>query len=1147
VKTVAERPPAEGDHPDAGTLAAHVERRLRGAEASRVDEHLAACTSCYEVFAEAVQFRLEEDAEEQAAAPAGAAVSSGPPRPRSVARAAVLLALAAALALASWAAWRAQRQPAAPALVADLVRAVGESRFVEPRLTGGFRYARFVRLRSGDERRTLDAQPAAVIAAVARIRERAEADPTPDALAALGVTYLVSGDADAAVRALESAAAQAPGEARIQSDLAAAYLTRASRLDEPADLPRGLEAAEKAVARPDAPAEAWFNRALALEALHLADQARKAWEDYLERDSASPWADEARRRLAELPPSRRSSLEEDRARVRDALAQGAASLERLTGEEPAVVRAYFDEVLLPAWAEAQLAPLGDAGALAAQATLVGEALLRRTGDALPRVAAAALRAPAAVSGRDPPRQQALGYRLLDQARRVDAVQRPACEAFREAHRLLSSGGSPCANAVRERVVARCLYPSQLAAARAELAVLESAAEAHAHLMPLARVRWLQGLIATVEGHLGVAIDRYRLALGGFVALGDAENQAFVHALMAEALLLVGDERRAWSERRSALSLLDRVRDPRRVQGILEEAALASLDARLPRAALDLLTALAGSGAARTSDATLCDALTRRAAVRLALDDEAGAASDLAAARGRLPGLQDAALSERMRAEIDAAEGALLAGTGREGSEGLLRRSIGYFDRAAPARVPALRLLAARALAARGSTDDAEGELLAGIRLVETERLSLRDVAQQASFLDQSLPLFDDMISLQVDVRRDPSAALAYLERGRGRQLADALGDGRPGRGEEEPPEPAAAGDTASLQRGLPEGVGLVYYAGLGPRVLAWRITRENVRFAPLAVSASEMSRLAAAHATALERRVSPDAVRRSSEALYDALVRPLGPLGPARALVFVPDAALHAVSFAALRDRDTGRFLVEDFVVGLAPSGDAFVRQSRGPAPRPARPHALVVGAPRVDASFGPGLDPLAAARTEAEDVAALYASRELLTGDAATKVAFLDALRRSDVVHYAGHALEAAGDPAGARLLLAPDPRTGEEGILPWRELPWRDLHARLVVLAACRSAGGAPSRSEGTLGLGRPFLAAGVPNVVGSLWDVDDEASRAFFVLLHRRFLAGDEPAEALRTAQLSFLRSGDATLAHPSAWAGFVSLGRLRPLAR
>ena len=237
------------------------------------------------------------------------------------------------------------------------------------------------------------------------------------------------------------------------------------------------------------------------------------------------------------------------------------ALDRLADEAPAIVRDYFDEELLPAWAGAQLAPAGDARTLAEQAALVGDALWRRTGDALPRDAAVALHSSAAVAGRDPPRAQALGYRILAEARRRDETQRRGCESFREAYRLLSQGGSPYAAVAAERVVSTCLYPSQLGAARAELARLDSAAEPRAHILPLARARRLQGLIAMTRGDLTGALDRYRLARDGFVALGDAQNQAFVHALMAEALTLLGDGRRAWKERRSALALLDHVRDP----------------------------------------------------------------------------------------------------------------------------------------------------------------------------------------------------------------------------------------------------------------------------------------------------------------------------------------------------------------------------------------------------------------------------------------------------------------------------------------------------------------------------------------------------------------------------------------------------------
>ena len=121
----------------------------------------------------------------------------------------------------------------------------------------------------------------------------------------------------------------------------------------------------------------------------------------------------------------------------------------------------------------------------------------------------------------------------------------------------------------ERIVSTCLYPSQLDAARAELARLDSAAEPRAHIFLLARTRRLQGLIAATQGDLTGALDRYRLARDGFVALGDAQNQAFVHTLISEALTLLGDGLCASEERRSALAFLDGVQDPRLLRIILE--------------------------------------------------------------------------------------------------------------------------------------------------------------------------------------------------------------------------------------------------------------------------------------------------------------------------------------------------------------------------------------------------------------------------------------------------------------------------------------------------------------------------------------------------------------------------------------------------
>jgi len=70
-----------------------------------------------------------------------------------------------------------------------------------------------------------------------------------------------------------------------------------------------------------------------------------------------------------------------------------------------------------------------------------------------------------------------------------------------------------------------------------------------------------------------------------------------------------------------------------------------------------------------------------------------------------------------------------------------------------------------------------------------------------------------------------------------------------------------------------------------------------------------------------------------------------------------------------------------------------------------------------------------------------------------------------------------------------------------------------RLVVLAACRTGDGRPSRMEGPLNLARPFLENGVSAVVVSLWDLPDEAGASFMGAFHDRLHKGEEPIDALQ----------------------------------
>src|SRR5205807_4027802 len=98
---------------------------------------------------------------------------------------------------------------------------------------------------------------------------------------------------------------------------------------------------------------------------------------------------------------------------------------------------------------------------------------------------------------------------------------------------------------------------------------------------------------------------------------------------------------------------------------------------------------------------------------------------------------------------------------------------------------------------------------------------------------------------------------------------------------------------------------------------------------------------------------------------------------------------------------------------------------------------------------------------------------------------------------------------PNLSRLLFA-DERGGASGSLFAHELAGRHFgRTQLLILAACQTSGGRIRRGEGVLSLARPFLAAGIPTVIASLWDVDDAGTRALLVAVHEALRSGAGPA--------------------------------------
>ncbi len=397
--------------------------------------------------------------------------------------------------------------------------------------------------------------------------------------------------------------------------------------------------------------------------------------------------------------------------------------------------------------------------------------------------------------------------------------------------------------------------------------------------------------------------------------------------------------------------------------------------------------------------------------------------------------------------------------------------------------------------------------------------------------------FDLMITLLVEQGRE-DLALDYSERARARELLDLIADRDALTAFEGSMQPLPA---AAIRERLPAGRVIVEYVQLDDRLLLWEIRRRRCRFHVVEIGRELLEQLAGKVRRALAERDATVDVDGALEELHGLLVGPfIARLGEDEELIFVLDGPLHGLPLAALRDPDTGRFLVQDHVLAVAPSATLYLfalRRDRQLS-RDAPPSVLLVGNPAFDRQLFPDLADLPEAFAETEQIAESYSGAVALAGAEATKPRILEELGRHAIVHFAGHAIPNPGAPFRSSLVLAPS--ASDPGILYAHELLHHDLErTRLVVFSACSTAGGHAIGSLSVAGLVRPVLGAGVPAVVGTLWDVRSAAATRLLSAFHRRLAAGESAAGALRHAQLEMLR-GNLAERSIESWAPFQLIG-------
>jgi CHAT domain-containing protein len=1053
-----------------------------------------------------------------------------------------------------------------------LKNAYREQRPLEARLAGQG-YASFPTSRGGEPVRVDSLE---LSRAERYLLDAVRDNPNSRSYHALGKFYLLRRQFDQAIQQLEQALKGDPGNASIYADLGATLLEKGKlSLDEGRaspttpesgkgmeELSRSVVNLNKALELDNTLLEPLFNRALAEQSLKLYQEAETTWQEYLKRDSSSSWAGEARHNLkvleerkARTSSSREQLINDFRkayATQNDDAAWEALSFSRArTGN--AIVQVLIDDFLSLAASGRETEANDNQQMLSYAGKLEDQMVQDRFTLDLAKVYKSSTPAQRATLVQARALMKS-GIVLYDRSEYEQAI-----DLFSQARELFAKTSDDCEKLFADAWIGYCnlrLQNSDIGIETFER--MSTLFEARNYRSLLAQSLFAVANALTARNEYSKVLDKARQSLVLSEQVQDRAN--VVRCLQAQTTvqIVLGNYRESLDATYRALSLAETLPpDAKLTWPFYHEAAIDFYFLGMPSVALQFeneALRLAQTGGLLLQTSRSYDRLAL-IFERLGNYGEAMKQSEKALAAGSK--LSD----ERMRTNIEA-HSALNSGQ-LQREMGQNQQAVNSYDKAIDLYkklnldIYQYRARKGKLLALIALNDDAaaEAELGPVLYWFEQNRRTIAEESYRNKFFDTDQQTYDVAIDFQYGRKKDIAKAFDYAEASRARSLWDLMNTGAQVIEDNNDPQirlsPSVSALTVSqIQPQLPLKAQLLEYAVLDDKVVMWVMTRDGLKSEQRIIEQTDLDKKVSNYLQLLTRGSNNgDQIVNQAKELYGELIGPVEKhLDNGRELCIVPDKNLSFLPFAALVSPASGKYLIEDYTIQIAPSATIFIKTSQQAEQllKNKPEHALVVGNPYFDRQQFKELPDLPAAGREAEKVAQLYAAKPLL-GNEATSPVVKRLLNKAEVVHFATHAVPDERSPLLSKLLLSKDSvdegdaQHTSRGFLQADEIyRIKFTRTRLVVLAACQTGIDLAYRGEGAIGLARPFI-AGVPLVVASLWPVDSEATAKLMISFHKHRKQGHlSTVEALRRAQLDMLHNQQPNLQQNYGWAAFITIG-------
>jgi len=1026
-----------------------------------------------------------------------------------------------------------------PDELAELRSIYQKSRPTETRISE-FGYAPLTQLRGapepGDQRRLRRIEN--------NLSDATEKSPNAKTHHALGVFYLTQQKYPDAIKEFESALKFADKNAQIHNDLGSAHFELAKtgpkekRLEE---LAQSLEEFTKATELDGNLLEALFNKSLALQEMGtMPRQAKESWTLYLQKDSSSPWAEEARKNLSRIQADQ-TLFKSDEKVLSDFLtafrSHDEARAQKIHNETKGLLRGVTVPLQLSHryLLSKQRGNEAEAKESLEALTSIGQYELTKTGDSFFFELANFYASVGAekIQGLLQAQDDVASAQLLISH---DIAQ--ALSQFEKSRDLFAQLGDACEAAIAENWAVQLLRDlGKVTESRPRWATIIAQAETRKFIILLPPAYYWLGMADYSQGRFSESARNLKTALRH----AEAGNNAF-EVQHAQQSIAVNYSK--LGELEPALFYAGKMLADRglyyqgKTQCLRDKGALADLSLKLGFFSTSLsLSNEALSLAQEISPDGVQFNDSLRHIVRAAAESK-----DFPSALKYANDSMQIALSRKDSAENTGTKAEiyrLLADIKRQAEN--CREALTDYDQALELyrSLPELsvssyqihkgKLLCFQQL---NEQDEFAAELKTVRELAEEYRHSIREDSSRQAFFENEQDVFDAAIENAIR-EHNSREAFAFVEESQARSLLEFVASTK-SIAEVESDFAAVAHPLSlpEIQARLPEQVQLVQYAVLPDRLAIWVVSRTGFDFVEKQITAGELERKIDAYQVAIVGKGLAADIRQAGQELYGLLIPPNLPSG--NLLCLVPDKSLHQLAFATLVS-PAGKYLLEDYALFYAPSASVLVLASENARRKEqvTNESVLSIGNPDFDREDNPNLPDLQDAETEAKVIAAGYPkSLPLLRGDA-TRDRFLNNFAKVEVVHFAGHFVPNRQSPGNSKLLLADgDLRSSELGAY---KLP----RAKLVVLSACETGLERYNKSEGAIGIARTLLALGAPVVVASQWKVDSEPTKDLMIAFHRnRKQNRMTSAESLRRAQLEAMSRTETNA--PFYWAAFSLFG-------